>query len=96
VNCFNVLTDAQRAEFEAQLPTQVDDEITTIEELCEFIDQNPQDASSVLGNVQMILELLNFQPDDITSIITCERDALTFDKSIFKCVTYSMISNSPS
>ena len=46
-NCFNALTDAQQAAFEAQLPIQVDETITTIEELCEFIDQNPNDASGV-------------------------------------------------
>jgi hypothetical protein len=75
VNCFNGLTDAQRAAFEAQLPIQVDETITTIEELCEFIDQNPQDASSVLGSVEIILESIDIQPGDISKIITCLEDA---------------------
>ncbi|MGC2309402.1 MAG: hypothetical protein WA461_13435, partial [Nitrososphaeraceae archaeon] len=73
-NCFNALTDAQQAAFEAQLPIQVDETITTIEELCEFIDQNPNDASSVLGSVEIILESINIQPSDINSIITCLGD----------------------
>ena len=73
-NCFNALTDAQQAAFEAQLPIQVDETITTIEELCEFIDQNPNDASAVLGSVEIILESINIQPSDINSIITCLGD----------------------
>ena len=73
-NCFNALTDAQQAAFEAQLPIQVDETITTIEELCEFIDQNPNDASGVLGSVEIILESINIQPSDINSIITCLGD----------------------
>ena len=74
VNCFIALTDDERADFEAQLPIQVDETITTIEELCEFIDQHPQDASAVLGEVQIILESINV-PGDINSIITCLEDA---------------------
>jgi len=73
-NCFNALTDAQQAAFEAQLPIQVDETITTIEELCEFIEQNPNDASGVLGSVEIILESINIQPSDINSIITCLGD----------------------
>ena len=63
-----------KSAFEAQLPIQVDETITTIEELCEFIDQNPNDASGVLGSVEIILESINIQPSDINSIITCLGD----------------------
>jgi hypothetical protein len=76
VTCFNGLTDAQRAEFEQQLPIQVDDTVTTIEELCEYIDQNRQDASGILGNVQITLQdESGLQPTVYNPIITCLVDA---------------------
>lgn len=47
-DCLDVLNDDQQAAFEQQLPIQIREDITTIEELCEFMNHLHIDPDDVL------------------------------------------------
>jgi hypothetical protein len=78
--CFNgTLSDAQQAAFEAQLPTQVDPTVTTVEELCEFMDQNPDQIFDLIDDVDIILQSIGVSGSVETFIINCLVDVFNAD-----------------
>ena len=74
-DCFNVLNDDQQAAFEQHLPIQVREDITTIEDLCEFMNHlhaiNPGEIPSVIGDVDTALEFAGIPESIIESISIC-------------------------
>jgi hypothetical protein len=78
--CFNgTITDAQQAAFEAQLPTQVDPTVTTVEELCEFMDQNPDQVFDLIDDVDIILQSIGVSGSVQTFINNCLVDTFNAD-----------------
>jgi hypothetical protein len=70
--CFNgTITDAQQTAFEAQLPTQVDPTVTTVEELCEFMNQNPDQIFDLIDDVDIILQSIGVSGSIQTFIDNC-------------------------
>jgi hypothetical protein len=75
VNCFNGLTDAQQAGFEAQIPMATDPSITTIEEMCDYMNRHPEFAAGLVVSIQNILQDVVVEPDIYNPIITCVENA---------------------